>query len=352
MRKQTNISGAAKELAKRGAPKGGRARASVLTAEERSEIARRAVRERWRRAGKLKDEADEKNVSAESLSDSSLKASEPYSMLRGTLNIGDVSFECHVLNDGRRVLTQREVVRVISGGRESGNLTRYLERNPVYQKDLLSDRTIEFRVPGSPQKATGYEGTLLVEICEMYLNARSQGLLKRRQLALAQTAEIVVRACAKVGIIALIDEATGYQQFRRRRALQIKLQAYIADEMQEWAKMFPDEFWYELARLEGVRYSPRSRPLRWGKYVMLFVYDTIDEDVGKELRARNPNPHFLQNHHQWLKRFGRDKVHDQLERVITVMKLCRDMNDFRRKFARVFQRSPLQLDFDDIDWVA
>jgi hypothetical protein len=352
MRKETKISSAAKELAKRGAPKGGRARASVLTAEERSEIARRAVRERWRRAGKLKDEGDEKTVSVEILDDSSLKASEPYSMLRGTLYIGDVSFECHVLNDGRRVLTQREVVRVISGGRESGNLTRYLERNPVYQKDLLSDRTIEFKVPGSPQKATGYEGTLLIEICEMYLNARSQGLLKKRQLTLAQTAEIVVRACAKVGIIALIDEATGYQQFRRRRALQIKLQAYIADEMQEWAKMFPDEFWYELARLEGVRYSPRSRPLRWGKYVMLFVYDTIDQDVGKELRARNPNPHFLQNHHQWLRKFGRGKVHDQLERVITVMKLCRDMNDFRRKFARVFERGPLQLDFDDIDWVA
>jgi len=352
MSRQTDISKAAKQLARRGAPKGGRARASVLTAEERSDIARNAVRERWRRAGKLKAENDENQTPEQAPAHSSPDPAEPHSMLRGTLNIGDVSFECHVLNDGRRVLTQREVVRVISDGRESGNLARYLERNPLYERDFLSGRTVEFKVPGTPNIATGYEGTLLIEICEMYLNARSQGLLKRRQLALAQTAEIVVRACAKVGIIALIDEATGFQKYRQRQALQIKLQAYIADEMQEWAKLFPDEFWYELARLEGVHYSPRSRPLRWGKYVMMFVYDTIDEDVGKELRARNPNPHFLRNHHQWLKKFGRDRVHDQLQRVITVMKLCRDMNDFRRKFARVFQRSPLQLDFDDIDWVA
>jgi hypothetical protein len=350
----SDISEAARELAKRGARKGGRARASVLTPQERSQIARRAVLARWRKAGKSQigpDDLEEK-ATTEDAAPSRPASEEPYSMLRGTLQIGDVSFECHVLNDGRRVLTQREVVRVLSSGRESGNLTRYLQRNPLYEENFLVGRTIEFKVPGSPQKAVGYEGTLLIEICEMYLNARAQGLLKKSQFALAQMAEIVVRACAKVGIIALIDEATGYQEIRKKQALQLKLQAFIADEMQEWAKMFPDEFWYELARLEGVHYSPRSRPLRWGKYVMMFVYDAVDEDVGKELRSLNPNPHFLQNHHQWLKKFGRDKVHDQLERVVTIMKLCNDINDFRRKFARVFKKSPLQLAFDDIEWVA
>jgi hypothetical protein len=348
------LSKAAKELARRGAGKGGRARASVLTPSERSEIARHAVRERWRRQGKLKEEFEDNGPNWEDDTETTKvsEPGEPYSILRGTLKIGDAPLECHVLNDLRRVLTQREVVRILSpSGRESGNLSRYLERNPLYQPAFLAGRTIEFRVPGAPSMATGYEGTLLVEICEMYLTARAQGLLKRSQLPVAQAAEIVVRACAKVGIIALIDEATGFQELRRKHSLQLKLQAFIADEMQEWAKLFPDEFWFELARLEGVHYSPRSRPLRWGKYVMLFVYDAIDEDVGKELRSRNPNPHFLQNHHQWLNKFGRDKVHDQLERVITVMKLCRGMDDFRHKFARVFKRTSFQWDFDDMEWI-
>ena len=99
---------------------------------------------------------------------------------------------------------------------------------------------------------------------------------------------------------------------------------------------------------EGIlygHYSPRSRPLRWGKYVMMFVYDAVDGDVGKELRKKNPDPHFLQNHHQWLKKFGREKVHDQITAVVTIMKLCENMDDFRQKFARLFKKSSPQMEF-------
>src|SRR6202035_4129099 len=156
-------------------------------------------------------------------------------------------------------------------------------------------------VPGTGLNAIGYEATLLVEICDKYLQARAQKLLKPSQLKLAVQAEIVMRACAKVGIIALIDEATGYDKVKAGRDYQIKLQAFIAEDMQEWARMFPEEFWLELARLEGVRYSPRGRPLRWGKYIMMFVYDAIDPDIGKWLRENNPDPKYKKNHHQWLK---------------------------------------------------
>lgn len=48
-----------------------------------------------------------------------------------------------------------------------------------------------------------------------------------------------------------------------------------------------------------------------------------------------------QNHHQWLREFGRAKVHDQVERVTTIMKLCDDMDDFEKKFARVFKKSAI-----------
>jgi hypothetical protein len=83
---------------------------------------------------------------------------------------------------------------------------------------------------------------------------------------------------------------------------------------------------------------------------MMFVYDAIDGDVGRELRKKNPNPHFLKNHHQWLKKWGRERVNDQIQRVIAVMKLCTDMDDFRSKFARVFKKAPLQLDFGFEQW--
>lgn len=346
MAKMSKTQDAAKQLSSVGASKGGQARANVLTPQERSEIAQKAVRARWIKAGKLKEIAppsppDERDTNVGPGSGSKIVAAPaiPHSLLTGNLKIADVELECHVLSDHRRVLTQREVVRVLSGGRESGNIQRYLDRNPLTQGKLDTYPTIHFAIPGNRIIATGYEAILLVEICDQYLLAREQGLLKSSQLKLAAQAEIVVRACAKVGIIALIDEATGFQKIREKRALQIKLQAFIAEELQEWARMFPEDFWLELARLEGVRYSPRSRPLRWGKYVMMFVYDAIDKDVGRELRKKNPNPHFLKNHHQWLEKFGRDQVHDQIERVVTIMKLCDDMEDFRAKFARVFKKS-------------
>jgi hypothetical protein len=328
-------------MARLGAAKGGRVRAALLSPAERSQIAKNAAASRWPART-----ADNGGGAPEPLSKEGL----PFSMFPGTLKMGNVELECHVLSNGRRVLTQREMVRAISGGRESGGLNDYLDRNPLIAKDEFAVAIERFRIPGNPTVAIGQDATVLIEICEKYLEARDQKLLKSNQLKLATQAEIVIRACAKVGIIALIDEATGFQQVRAKNALQLKLQAFIADELQEWAKMFPDEFWIELARLEGIRYTPRSRPLRWGKYVMMFVYDAIDGDVGRELRKKNPNPRFLTNHHQWLKRFGREKVHDQIERVVTIMKLCDNMDEFRSKFSRVFKKSPLQMSFTDIEW--
>jgi len=82
----------------------------------------------------------------------------------------------------------------------------------------------------------------------------------------------------------------------------------------------------------------------------MFVYDAIDGDVGKELRKKNPNPKYLKNHHQWLKEFGRQKVHDQITRVVTIMKLCGDMDEFKEKFAKLFKKASPQGTFDDLDW--
>ncbi|MCU1465683.1 MAG: hypothetical protein JWM72_1611 [Actinomycetia bacterium] len=325
-----------KAIAKKGAPKGGKARASVLTKEQRSEIARKAARARWGDPAEPVEVAEVETAPA--------AAELPYSLLRGELTIGDVKIECHVLNDYRRVFTQREVVRVLSGGRGSGDLMIYLKRNALFDPKMLEGRVIQFNV-ATPNPANGYEATLLIEIADLYLRARDQNKLKQGQERMAMMADTIIRSCAKVGIIALVDEATGFQRLREKRALQLKLQAFIAEDMQEWAKMFPDEFWFELARLEGTHYSPRHRPLRWGRYVMAFVYDAVDGDVGKELRKKNPNPHFKRNHHQWLKDFGRDRVQKQIWQVVAVMKVCDDMTEFRAKFAKVFSKQH-QLELD------
>ena len=155
-------------------------------------------------------------------------------------------------------------------------------------------------------------------------------------------AEIIVRASAKVGIIALVDEATGYQKVRRDRDLQLKLQAFIADDMQEWARMFPQDFWYELARLEGIKYSPRHRPLALGQ-------------VRHGLRLRRHRPRYRSGTTQdqsepevpekpspVVAGIRAERVNNQIQQVIAVMKTCDDMDEFRKRFARVFRNEPEQ----------
>jgi hypothetical protein len=333
----------AAQLSLLGASKGGRARAEVLTQEERKAIARTAAQARW---GKQEPSSADPSTQPEPIPEAGPDGL-PYSLFPGVVQFGNLEIECHVLSDFRRVFTQREVVRILSNGRDSGNLQRYLHRNPLFEEGYLDTRAFKFRI-GPTVEALGYEAEHLVDICDKYIEAKHLNKLKPSQYKLVRQAEIVMRACAKLGIIALIDEATGFQKVRAKHALQLKLQAFIADELQDWARMFPDEFWYELARLEGVKYSPRHRPLRWGRYIMMFVYDAVDEEVGKVLREKNPNPRFLKNHHQWLKQHGRDKVNNQIQRVITIMKLCKNMDEFREKFSQVFKRAPTKLPFDDL----
>jgi hypothetical protein len=302
---------AARKLSELGATKGGTARANVLTPERRREIAQKAIAARWAKAKGTsleEQQAKQEQVSASVDRYQTIVLQEspklPIALFPGKITIGDSHFTCYVLDNGKRVIPQREVVRAITGIGK-GNLDRYLDSQNLqpYIKGIAK-QTIQFTIPGNPTTGIGYEATLLLDICDAYLRAREDDELLDSQLHLARQAEIITRACAKVGIIALIDEATGYDSYKKRQEYQLKLQAFIADDIQEWARMFPDEFWFELARLEGIHYSPRSRPLRWGKYVMMFVYDAVDGDVGRELRKKNPDPHFLQNHHQWLKKFG------------------------------------------------
>ncbi len=356
MEGQNRGSQAAKELSSRGARKGGKARAAVLTKEERRVIASKAAKTRWaKQKGEAIPESGDSDVT-EVLNepDIGFLPQERVSHFQGELRFGSLSVPCHVLDDGSRVIAQREVVRALTGREKTtGQIERLIGISalaPHIDADEIVSKTIQFRLsgPGHQMVAHGYEATLLVEICEAFLRARDDGALSDSQMRVAQRADVILRACAKVGIIALVDEATGYQEVRQRNALQLKLQAFINDEIQEWAKLFPDDFWHELARLEHTHYSPRNRPLRWGKYVMAFVYDAVDRDVGKELRKINPNPHFGRNHHQWLKTYGRGKVRDHINRVIGVMKTCHDMNDFNRIFGYVFKKEPMQMSFFDL----
>lgn len=104
----------------------------------------------------------------------------------------------------------------------------------------------------------GQEATTLIDLCELVLKCRDAGFLTDTQEKMAIAADVVIRAFAKVGIIAVIDEVTGYQEDRDKDALQKILAAYIAPELMPYTQRFPEEFWVNMFRLRGWQYHRLS----------------------------------------------------------------------------------------------
>jgi P63C domain len=107
--------------------------------------------------------------------------------------------------------------------------------------------------------AYGFEAQLLPQICDVWLKARDANALTKIQMPVAQRVDILMRGLAHVGIIALVDEATGYQNVRARTALEEILEAFVAKEFRKWAKRFPDDFYKEICRLRNWKYDEATR---------------------------------------------------------------------------------------------
>ena len=288
-----------RELGRLGAKKGGQARARSLTPAQRSDIARRAVRARWAKAGKV--------VAPLSVPPDRCGDGVARSLFRGPMSLAGMRFGAHVLADGRRVLERHDVVEAFTGGDQSGALDQALGKLPDYHRDPLALPVVSLRVPGQSTIVTAFEPAIVVALAERLLAARAAGPLKKQPARMADRAEQLVRAAAASGIDGLIDDATGYAKVRARQSAQRTLQAYIAEDLGRWAAHFPKQFWTELARLDGDS-PPKRRPVGWGRYVLLFVSDAIDPDVGHELRRDAGDPAFRPTIPQWLDEVGPGRV--------------------------------------------
>jgi hypothetical protein len=151
---------------------------------------------------------------------------------------------------------------------------------------------IAFSAPGL-HRVLGYPATVLSDICDAILSARAAGDTSERQKAIVDRAEQLIRAFAKVGIIALVDEATGYQAYRARDELQKILAAYISPELLPWSKRFPDAFYEQIHRVWGWPYKPgnNSRNAYIGQLTNSLIYEQLPPGVLAELRKKSPkNP--------------------------------------------------------------
>ena len=294
--------------------------------------------------------------------------SEPLKVIAGTpdhpLVIGDIEIECYVLEDETRVLSQRGAFKSLSiarGGpynselarKEGGaELPRFASQKwllPFISADSLMalKHPIQFTISNS-LAAYGYPASLLVDLCSAILEADDSGTTTARQEPILKRAKTLIRGFAEVGIIALIDEATGYQRIREERALATILEKFIAKERQAWTKTFPYVFYAEIFRLRGWP-GPEGvkRPSIIGKYTNDIVYDRLAPGVLEELQRVNPvlpEGYRKDRHHQWFTpALGHPKLREHLIGVIALMKASANWTAFKRNLARVYPNPPEQI---------
>lgn len=323
--------------------KGGRKRAESLSSQERSEIASQAAKTRWEAMKKLPK-------ATHGSSDHPLK-------------IGEIEIPCYVLEDGTRVLSQRGTLGGLglsqgsSGGTGGDRLASFATGkaiSPFVSGELLAmiENPIKFRHPGGGGVAFGYPATILPEICEAVLSARQAGALQRQQQHIAAQCEALVRAFAKVGIVALVDEATGYQSARERDELHRLLSAYLSEERLAWAKRFPDEFYRQIYRLRGWKWPVgKAKTPFLGHITNDVVYERLPPGVLDKLRELNPTDDETKRrkhrHHQFLsEEVGQPDLRDHILQIIPLMKVSRSWDAFKRHLDVAFPKAGSQVDMD------
>jgi hypothetical protein len=289
----------------------------------------------------------------------------------GKLDLGGYQISCAVLDDGTRILVERSMANAL--GRKGGGAywqrkkkaidaqngallpeyvsARYL--SPYVSSELKAKlQTPIMYINQNGRLTAGVDATTLPDICDVWITAKEKGALNEDQVETAERAYILMKGFATVGIIALIDEVTGYQEVRDRLALQEILDKYLLDYRATWAKRFPDEFYKEIFRLNRWPYNPSSvrRPSIIGTMTNDMVYARLAPGILDELRTRTPKDEKgrrRHRYHQWFTDdIGHPKLQEHLSNVITLMKASPNIVTFRRLLQRAKPRIGENLPMD------
>lgn len=325
---------------------GGVARAESLSPERRKEIGASAIKARWDNE-KLRDAL-------------------PHVMLkRNDLKLADVTIPCAIVEGAKgedpiRVLTEYGIFTAIFGGIGASGASKRLKNaafeagahlpiflapsqlNPFISNEI-NDRPyltpIEY-VDGN-KIVTGYDARILPVVCEIWLKAREQGALLKNQHDKALKAEVLMRALAHVGIIALVDEATGFQSLRAKDALAKILEAFVAKELQPYVKRFPSEFYEEIFRLRGLSYPNATvkRPQYFGHITNDIIYRRLAPGVWQELKAKTQKDEKGRLKNKLFQNLtpdiGDPRLQKVITQVVTIMQLSGKWQDFKQKLDKL-----------------
>lgn len=325
---------------KSGKAAGGAARAKALTEEKRREIAMRGVAARRERASLV-----------------------PITHT-GTIKLADFELPCYVTASGERLLSQRalqDALRLVdeeappSGQQPGSRVDRFLTSKwakPLIYKDKSPDRFEPVRCVYEGKKISGYRAEVLADICDAMMEAQAQGLLTtERRKTIAAQCMLLMRGFMRVGIVALVDEATGYQKDREKDALAKILEAFVAKELQPYLKTFPADYYEHLFRLYKLPFPPVGnksfRPAFFGHITNDVVYSRLAPELLPELKKAASKAERKSKLFQWLSSdIGHPKLREHLASIVSILKLSKTPAEFKANVNMVHPRYGETTSFD------
>lgn len=321
---------------------GGITRAKSLTSEQRKEISEKGVAARRE------------------------KASLPKERYTGKLILNDVTLNVSVLDNGKRIISDYSVFdamgRTRRGYKRSDTFNGTTVIIPAFMdaKNLqpfvtteLVDASEKIKFVSKNNKmVSGYDANILPLLCELYLTARDNNVITTKdQTEVAKKAEILVRGLSRVGIVALVDEATGYQKDRAKNALAEILEKFVAKELQPWVKTFPTEYYEQLFRVWGQKFPPENvnkRPAFMGTVTNNVIYSRLAPNLLDELKRAETKSEKKARLHQFLTDdIGHPKLREHLSSIITLLKISKNKDQFLRLVDQVHPKynETYQIDF-------
>ena len=274
--------------------------------------------------------------------------------------IGSVQIECYVLDNLKRVIHKRGMAKALGMKSEGGNVfMRAMGRKglgSVMGDELRSrlDNPLIFKTLTS-DLGHGYDATILIDICDAIIQASKDNKLGPNQEDLAKQAEIIIRASAKLGIVALVDDATGFIADKRREQYKELFREFVREEIKLYDEpQFPDQLFNVIYKIYGLprKADTRNHPQFFGKFIRKYIYEPLANSNGAILEMLDEkNPVVYVNGGRRYKMFnflsdvvGMPALKSHLWQVIGIGNSVKGKLQFERAFYNAFPIPQSQMD--------
>lgn len=271
-----------------------------------------------------------------------IKKERPRVVYHGPARIGDgIEVQCAVLDDGRRGYISRTLQEAIGfkDKNRSGRFAAFVAE--IAPKPMKENGESEWPIEVvMPHGGIGHwtEAGILTDVASGVIGAALEGNLHASRRHLVAPCHTIMKALAKTGEVALIDEATGYQYHRAPDALQDLFTRLIRQTASDWERRFHPEYYRALCKLFGINYGNQHRVLPGviGQITLNWIYEVIfPPEILAEVKRRKKSEKL----HQWLtKDGGLALLEKQRDAVMMIARSSVDYPDFQARCSVAFYK--------------